>query len=176
MSHAGSTHASRDRASRLYSHQLCSSRLESLAQSNNALSKSSEVEFKTLNPSSAPFSYPNRRPKNFVSGIFCCETVSTQRLVFRVRVHACTKKGFPRRQSRQRRQAQVDSRAPEEKGIEIGEIESRGGRPDSVKERRSSGGCNRERRKSCSMASLPSGTTTFTHLLALLAGVVIGNP
>jgi len=25
------------------------------------------------------------------------------------------------------------------------------------------------------MASLPSGTTTFTHLLALLAGVVIGK-
>ena len=70
---------------------------------------------------------------------------------------------------------QADKSDKEEKGIEIGEIESRGGRPDSVKERRSSGGCNRERRKSCSMASLPSGTTTFTHLLALLAGVVIGK-
>ena len=32
---------------------------------------------------------------------------------------------------------QADKSDKEEKGIEIGEIESRGGRPDSVKERRS---------------------------------------
>ena len=31
------------------------------------------------------------------------------------------------------------------------------------------------RRKSCDMASLPSSATTFTHLLALLTGVVIGK-